>query len=391
MPESAYHIALVSNTSWSIYNFRLGLIRALIQAGHHVYAIAPRDEYSDKLTAIGATYVPIKIDNYSSSPFSDLKTLYILFKLYRFYRFNQVIHYTIKVNIYGSIAAKLAGLKSIAVVTGLGRTFQFKGITQRIVHLLYKIANRCSDEVWFLNGEDQQRFISEGLIKSKRTFILPSEGVNTSRYRGTPLTEVDNKIKRLLFAGRLLKDKGILEFVHAAKVISKTHKQVKFEIVGFVNPKNPMSVTLDEIEGWQRSGWINYLGSHEDIRPFINRADCLIFPSYYQEGISRILLEAASMSRPIITTDQVGCREVVDHNQSGFLIPPRSVIALIEKIKHILTLSRSELAEMGRKGRSRVKTLYDERLIIDIYFEKLFNLESKVSLASERKRQKKKH
>ena len=143
--------------------------------------------------------------------------------------------------------------------------------------------------------------------------------------------------------------------------------KLKFEVVGFVNPKDPLSVTLDQLEDWQKREWINYLGSHEDIRPFINRADCIVFPSYYAEGISRILLEAASMSRPIITSDQVGCKEVVEHGTNGWIVKPKDVGQLVDAIKQCYFTDPVARTHMGRRGRKLVKRYFDERQIIQIY------------------------
>ena len=374
LEHTSQSIALVANTSWSIYNFRLGVIKALIAAGHKVYAIAPRDDYSDKLTAAGATYVPIKVKAHSTSPIEDLRTFFRLRSIYKRYHFDLVIHYTIKMNLYGALAARLLRIKNISVVTGLGRTFQFSGITQYLVKSVYKLSCLASSDLWFLNDEDRDRFVSEGLANKINTFILPSEGVNTKRFTGIPQYSENKILTRFLFAGRLLKDKGILEFVEAAKQLSFQEKKVKFEVVGFVNPDNSMSVTLADLEDWQKKGWINYLGSHEDIRPFINRADCVVFPSYYQEGVSRILLEAASMSRPIITTDHVGCRDVVDHNSNGILIPIKSVDHLVKACRQFLNLSIEERLQMGFKGRQLVKKRFDERKVIDIYFNRIFKV-----------------
>ena len=373
MNSQLQHIALVANTSWSIYNFRLGLIRALIEKGHHVYAIAPRDDYSDKLTASGVTYIQLQMDAYSTSPLEGLKTMFRLYSIYRKHRFDHIFHYTIKANIYGSIASRIAGCSSISVVTGLGRTFQFSGFAQYFLKTLYRIGIKCTSEIWFLNQEDRQRFIDEGLVKLSKTDLLSSEGVNTSRFVAPPKKTLRKGILRLLFAGRLLKDKGILEFVAAAREITKIHKKIKFEIVGFVNPRNSMSVSLNDLEQWQNEGIINYLGSHEDIRPYIKRADCIVYPSYYQEGISRILLEAASMSRPIITTDQVGCKDVVIDGYNGTIVPKRSVESLVEAIEDFLYLSSEARQQMGANGRSLVKKRYDERIIIDLYFSKMFS------------------
>lgn len=382
LEQTSQSIALVANTSWSIYNFRLGVIKALIATGHKVYAVAPRDDYSDKLTAVGATYIPIKLKAHSTSPIEDLKTFFRLRSIYKKYRFDLVIHYTIKMNLYGALAARLLRMKNISVVTGLGRTFQFSGITQYLIKSVYKLSCLASSDLWFLNEEDRDRFVSEGLTNKENTFILPSEGVNTKRFTGTPQYSENKLITRFLFAGRLLKDKGILEFVEAAKRLSSLEKKVKFEVVGFVNPYNSMSVTLADLEDWQKKGWINYLGSHEDIRPFINRADCIVFPSYYQEGVSRILLEAASMSRPIITTDHVGCRDVANHMSNGILIPTKSVDDLVQACRLFLNLPTEERLQMGFKGRQLVKKRFDERRIISIYFNRIFKTQEHNQLSN---------
>lgn len=369
MNERVKHIALVANTSWSIYNFRLGVVRALLTKGYKVYAIAPRDDYSDKLTAAGATYIPISLHAHSVNLVKDLGLCLQLFRIYRHYRFDFIFHYTIKANIYGCIVARMAGLRSVAIVTGLGRTLQFRQPVQTIVDQLYKLAAWSAEAVWFLNQPDRRSFIARGIVVPHKTKVLPSEGVNTSRFVGVRLDQKKHNVVRLLFAGRLLKDKGILEFVEAAKYFHQFKSRIKFEIAGFVHPSNPMSVSLAQLEEWQRNGWINYLGSHEDIRPFINRADCVVFPSYYSEGISRILLEAASMSRPIITTDQVGCREVVHHQKNGWLIPLKSVEHLISAIREFCALSMSEKVLMGDVGRKLARKYFDEQLIINEYLQ----------------------
>lgn len=378
------HIALVSNTSWSLYNFRLGLIRAFLDQGIQVYAIAPRDDYSDKLTAAGATYIPIALDAYATSVKEGLRDITQFYKLYKAHKFDIVIHYTIKANIYGSIAAKLAGCRSIAVVTGLGRTFQFKGMSQSILKLMYRVGLKCSSQVWFLNKEDRQKFLAESFTRIDKTFILPSEGVNTRKFNAAPKETQHNGVVRFLFAGRLLKDKGILEYVEAARVLTKTHQKIKFEVVGFVNPNNQMSVTLDNVEQWQKEGVINYLGSHEDIRPYILRSDCIVFPSYYQEGVSRILLEAASMSRPIITTNNVGCRDVVEDKENGLLVEPRSVEEVIRAIEEFLCMDMEARRAMGINGRRSVKARFDERIIIDQYFHKLLGSRTTFDNSAER-------
>jgi len=370
--SSSKTVALVANTSWSLYNFRLGVIRAMLKRGIEVIAIAPRDDYSDKLTAEGVTYVPISMRAHGTSPLSDLRTWRQLLSVYKSYRPDLVIHYTIKMNIYGSLVCRWLGIKSVSVVTGLGRTFQLSRWTQPIINQLYRAATKGNHEVWVLNAEDKERLVQEKIVASEKIYLLPSEGVNTRKFIGSE-SKPNKQIFRFLYAGRLLHDKGILEFVKAAKELSKTDYKVKCEVVGFVNPEDSMSVSLKDLQQWQKEGYINYLGSHEDIRPFIDKADCVVYPSYYQEGISRILLEAASMSRPIITTDQVGCRDVIIKNKTGLLIPTKSLDHLVKAMVTMMDMPPEDRTIMGHLGRKLVKEKYEEDRVIEIYFERLLS------------------
>jgi glycosyltransferase involved in cell wall biosynthesis len=367
LKEGKLHIAFVANTSWSIYNFRLGVIRKFIDAGNVVYALAPRDAYTEKLIAVKVKYIDINLDNYSTNPIRDLRLLIQLVRIYRKHRFNKVFHYTIKPNIYGSLAASIIGLSSISVTTGLGKTFSFKNwFAQKILLKVYKLALRNVDEIWTLNQSNYNTLIASGLTSKEKSYILPSEGINTQRFRPSQKKK-EGKIFRFLYAGRLLRDKGVYDYVNAARIIKQYHSNVKCEILGFLDPNNKNAVKLEELNLWQEEGIIKYLGSTEDVRPYIDRAECIVFPSFYQEGVSRILLEAASMSTPIITSDHVGCREVVIDKYNGFLMPPRDVTLLTQKMGYILQLPVEARKTMGGNGRRLVKEKYDERKIINIY------------------------
>ncbi len=363
-------IALVANTAWSVYNFRIDIIRCFISHGYIVHVIAPRDTYVEKLIAEGVHYINLPLSKYSLNPLKDLFALVSLIRTYRTEQYDFVFHYTIKPNIYGSIAARIAGIKSkLAVVTGLGRMIgSGKTVTTLLTEKLYRFAMRYSDQVWFLNVENREYFIRKGITPASKTQLLPSEGINTEKYspkREWPKT----KAIRFLFAGRLLKEKGIVEYYRAAQELSKKYKHVRFEILGFVDEQNTDSITLTELKKWQVSGAIRYLGASEDVRPFIDRCDCVVFPSYYQEGISRILLEAASMAKPIVTTDHIGCRDVVLPALSGYLSIPKDINSLKENIEKIITLSSERRLQMGHVGREYVKKLYDIELVKKIYLD----------------------
>ena len=366
-------IAIVSNTSWSIYNFRLGLIRHLKQQGFEVLVIAPKDTFSSKLIAEGFHYHHVDIQNYGINPFFDLKTVRQLVRIYRVYHVDFIFHYTIKPNIYGSCAAAWTKVPSIAVTTGLGHMFTFKNDLLRfLIVKMYRFAVSFAREVWFLNESDRLTFITHNIIKAEKTYLLPSEGVNTDYFKDD-CTPINPSHKRLvfLFAGRLLWDKGIGELVEAARYIAKKYPFVDFQLLGFIDLKNPNSVQPEQITDWQDENIIKYLGETSDVKSVLCHTDCLVFPSYYREGVSRILLEAASMGKPIITTDNIGCREVVNDNETGFLCQPQNVEDLIEKIEKFINLTQKQQIEMGLKGREKMLCEFDEAIIIEKYMNKI--------------------
>ena len=368
MTKAKSNIAFVSNTSWSLYNFRIDVIEAFLQCGCQVFAIAPRDEYSDKLSAIGAIYIPLRLDNYGNAILKDIQTIIDLHTIYRTISPDIIFHYTIKPNLFGGFAAKLCGLKYFNIITGLGKTFELSGLIHSVVMRMYRFVNQHAQGVWFLNKENLDQFMHAQLVVHNKTLILPSEGINELKFKSSNNQHSDRWYK-FLFAGRILKDKGIYEFVNAAKFLSETYSNLKFEVLGFTNPENKNSISLKELEKWQKEGIINYLGSHEDIRPYIDKCDCVIFPSYYEEGVSRILLESASMAKPIITTDHVGCRDVVKHNYNGLLVPIKSVDALISAIEYFISLTSQQQEEMGKNGRKLVIEKYSMDQVIKIYLK----------------------
>ena len=354
-----------------MYNFRLEVIEAFLSRSCDVFIIAPKDEYTDKLVASGVHFIELNLHNYSTSVVSEGITFLQLLRIYWKYNFDHIVHYTIKPNIYGNIAAFLSKTDSTSVVTGLGMTFQFSKFTQFFVNKLYAFALRKSKEIWFLNEENRLTFIEKGLVCIDKTLVLPSEGINMDKFVSERNPGKQSETTVFLFAGRLLKDKGVLEFVNAAKEVSQHNKKTKFEIAGFINSKNPNSINYDDIKYWQAKRWIDYLGSHQDIRPIIDQADCVVFPSYYEEGISRILLESASMSKPIITTDQTGCKEVVHHGETGLIIRKKNTVDLINAIEYILDLSPKERQEYGRKGRELVRERFDQQQVIECYLKRI--------------------
>lgn len=368
--KSSKRIAFVANTSWSIYNFRLGVLRKLKILGYNVIIIAPKDNFSARLVAEGFSFYALDLENYSTNPWTELASIRSFYQIYRESKPDFIFHFTIKPNIYGSFAASLLRIPSISITTGLGRMFSFESaLVQWITIKMYRLASKWCKEIWFLNESDRQAFLNHRIVPKRKTRILPSEGIDTNRFRPVPEDfELKNRNApfRFLYAGRILWDKGIKELAQAAKWLKKKYPNVEVELLGFIDPNNSNAVPYWQILNWQNRGWIKYLGEVVDVRYYLSRANCLVLPSY-REGMSRILMEAASMAKPIITSDTVGCREVVEDGVNGLLCKPQSGIDLAHKMEEMLLLSTQTRLQMGLEGRRRVVGTFDEELIINRY------------------------
>lgn len=358
-------IAIVINTSWNIYNFRVGLLKALQQEGYKIVAIAPKDNFSHKLEELGFEYYEVKMNNKGTNPFEDLKLIADYYKLFKTIKPDVTLHYTIKPNIYGTLAATLAGVPVINNISGLGTVFLDERPSSKIAKCLYRFALRYSKKVFFQNEHDRELFIRDRLVDPAKTDRLPGSGIDTNKE--IPLHHsVANKDIRFLFVARLLKDKGLVEYVDAARIIKAKYPDVEFDVLGPYYHGNPSAITGQEIGAWQKEGVIIYLGVSDDVENVIAHADCVVLPSY-REGLSRVLLEASIMAKPIITTDVPGCRELVDDGYNGFLCSVKDSIDLAEKMELMLLLEDIERINMGLHGRQKIINEFDEQLVIDKY------------------------
>ncbi len=368
-------IVISINTSWNIYNFRLGLIEALQEEGYMVYALAPKDKYVVKLEEIGVECIDIFINNKGTNPFEDIRTIWEYYKIYKKVKPDVALHYTIKPNIYGTIGAKLAGVKVVNNISGLGRVFLDDSISSRIARSLYKIALKFSSKVFFQNPYDRELFIDHRLVKKDKTSILAGSGIDTKKFIPLPKEIQDDKF-RFLFIARLIEDKGIMEYVKSAKEILNKYENVEFLILGAFYFENPTAITKEQVKAWEGEGIVTYLGVSDSVQDYIKESDCVVLPSY-REGLSRVLLEAFSMAKPIITTDTAGCKDVVDDGIDGFLCEVKSSHSLAEAMKKMLGLSEFERKEMGQRGREKVISKFDEKIVIDSYKKVLSNILNK--------------
>jgi glycosyltransferase involved in cell wall biosynthesis len=360
-------VAIVINTSWNIFNFRLGLLEALRAEGYRIVCIAPRDDYAEKLEALGFEYREIRINNKGTNPIEDAKLVYDFYRLYQALRPDVLLHYTIKPNIYGSVAAGLLGIPVISNISGLGTVFLNDSLSSKIARLLYKVALRFPKKVFFQNPQDRELFIHSRLVNVQKTGLLPGSGIDTQRFAPREGRAPDGTV-RFLFIARLVRDKGIVEYVEAAKKINGQLREINpvFSILGAYYPGNPTALTEAQMKTWEAEGLVTYLGTSDDVASVIADADCVVLPSY-REGLSRVLLEAAAMAKPIVTTDVPGCREVVDDGVNGFLCSVKDTDSLAEAMKKIMDLSEEQRRKMGRRGREKVIAEFDERIVIEKY------------------------
>jgi glycosyltransferase involved in cell wall biosynthesis len=359
-------IIIVANTSWYLFNFRLNLMLHLQNLGYEIIAVAPLDDYSSRFAAHGIQFNEMPMDNKGTNPLND--SLLILRFMLLFLKFKPgcILSYTPKCNIYGALAAGFINIPIINNVSGLGTAFIRENLVTKIVKWLYIVSLRKSAKIFFQNKDDLSLFIDKGLVKAELTDLLPGSGVDVHRF-----TPGENSIPRtkfvFLLVARMLKDKGIIELVEATQLLKNQYPRIECQLLGFLDVKNPSAVSLEEMQAWVNEGIVNYLGVSDSVVDFLRQADCVVLPSYYREGVPRSLLEAASVGKPIITTDAVGCREVVDDGINGFLCEPRNVNDLKDKMEKMLLLSEAERLKMGCNGRNKALKQFDEKIVIDRY------------------------
>jgi glycosyltransferase involved in cell wall biosynthesis len=361
-------VVIALNTAWNLVNFREGLIRALVANGNEVVAVAPHDQHALGLAELGCRFVALPIDNKGTHPGRDLLLFFRFLKLLHRERPDVFLGYTVKPNVYGSIAAHVLGIPVVNNIAGLGTAFIRNNWLTRLVRWLYKVALSRSHHVFFQNNEDLQMFVELGLVASNIVTRLPGSGINLTAFPFTPLKSSSESPLVLLLVARLLWDKGVGEYVEAARIIHRQYPNVKLQLLGFLDVANPTAVTRAQMQDWVNEGVVEYLGVTNDVKPYIVAADVIVLPSY-REGVPRSLLEAAAIGRPIVTTDAIGCRDAVDHGVNGFLCKIRNVDDLAEKMILMIELSLSDRIAMGAAGRSKMEQEFDEKIVIDRYLE----------------------
>jgi len=361
-------IMFVSNISWSLFNFRKGIMAELKNRGHRVISCATPDGYSAKLREKGFEFIPINVDRKGTNILRDMSLIARLYSIYRKEKPDLVFHNSHKPNIYGSIAARLAGVKCVNTVSGLGYVFIRKSMHFIPMKILYTMACAFSEKTFFHNKDDLALFVEKKIINPKKAILVKGSGVDTEFFNPEycKTAKKNNGVFVFSFIGRVLWDKGIGDFIEAARIIKQKYPSSKFNILGMIDSGNPAAVTRPEIKDWQREGVAEYLGEFSDVRPFICASDCVVLPSY-REGTPKSLLEVSAMERLVITTDAVGCREVVDDGITGFLVPIKDFRKLAEVMQKVIEMFPEKRIAMGRAGREKVLREFNEKEVIECY------------------------
>jgi len=361
-------IAIVLNNAWYAYNFRFNIARSLKDSGYEVVFVAPYDEKYSELIKKEFEFYEIYVDAKGINPVNDFKTLLELYRVYKTSKPDIVLNFTIKPNIYSSIVAGILNIKSISNITGLGTIFIKQTIITKVAKLLYKTALGFNSKVFFQNNDDRALFVKNKLVCDDKIDLLPGSGVDLTKF--VPVTKKDDGVFRFLLIARLLKDKGIVEFIDAIRIIKKNYKNVEFQILGAVGVVNKTAVTKEELQSWVDEGIVTYLGTTDNVQDVISQVDFVVLPSY-REGTPRSLLEACAMQKPIIATNVVGCKEVVDDGVNGYLCEVKNAKDLAAKMEMMLNLSEDERVAMGKAGREKIVREFDEKIVIDKYFQSI--------------------
>ena len=362
-------VVVSANTFWNIRNFRKNLVKALIDNGHRVLIASP-DPDSAWASNLGAETASISVNRSSLNALGDVRLFYKYLCLFNENDAGFYLGFTIKPNIYGALAARLSGVAALPNVSGLGTAFITGGFLSWVVSHLYRVAFRTCPIVFFQNVDDRDLFVRRKIVKREQARLLPGSGVDLERFAPAGVRHSE---MRFLLIGRLLGDKGVREFVRAAKSLKTVHPDWRFQLLGPIDEGNRTSIRRAELDGWIEEGSVEYLGPAEDVRPFISAATAVVLPSY-REGMPRTLLEAAAMARPLVATDVPGNRQLVEDGVNGVLCRARDWESLADAMRRLGQVPPDEREAMGNAARKLVEDAYSEERVISAYLEAMAQL-----------------
>ena len=370
LPEIRKKILMLGNSEIVIYNFRLELVERLLADGHEVVISSPPGEKMAELVKMGCIHDPVEMDRRGTNPASEIRLLVHYYKLIKKMQPDIVFSYTIKPNIYGALAARKMGVPYVTNVTGLGSAIENKGLLQRLMIQLYKISMSKVQTIFFQNEKNRQFFSNHNIAVNKH-ILLPGSGVNLKRFNllNYPSTK---KTIDFVFISRIMKEKGIDEYLEAAKQIRKKYPQTRFHIAGFFEEEYE-----NIIEDYAKRKIVEYHGMLSDIRSLLSKTHCTILPSYH-EGMSNVLLESAASGRPVLASNVHGCIETFDEENSGYSFEPRNTKSLVAAIERFLALPHYEKENMGLAGREKMEKEFDRQVVVNNYLQELNKVVEKV-------------
>lgn len=360
----AKRVLILGNSGLVVFGMRGELVQRLVADGYEVTVSFPNSilgEGTQMAKEYGCKFVEVLIDRRGTNAFRDAELLHNYVKLIKEVKPDVVLTYTVKCSIYGGMACRILNVPYLVNITGLGKGLAEGGLKQKLLVMLYKVAVQAAQCVFFQNQHDRQFFIDQG-ISCRKAAMLPGSGVNLEKYVPIPYP-ADDKIV-FTYIARVMKTKGIDEFLDAAKAIKQDHSNVEFHICGFYEDDYK-----EIIEDAQEQGVVKYHGQVSDVRPYEAISHCIVLPTYHPEGISNVLLEAAACARPIITTNRHGCKEVVDDGVNGYLVKEKDSQDLIRKMRQFMELSWEARRDMGLAGRAKVEKEFDRQIVVQKYLE----------------------
>ncbi len=363
-------ICILANSSRYIWNFRVNLIEKIRAAGHEVIAISPLGDEVSLIESLGVRHIHLTLAPKSINPLSEIQTVLTLRRLLNEHCVNTVLSSTPKGNLYTALANIGTQRRQVANVSGLGSAFLRQDWVSSVVDWLYSICFKRISYIFFENPTDHAEFIRRGWVGTSQSEVIPGLGVDLQRFSQSPWPSYVNGETRFLMIARLIGDKGVREYVEAARLVRQDHPSARFDLLGDSAAANPTGISKCELAEWVAEGHVAHYEHTDDVRPFIAKAHCLVLPSY-REGMSRTLLEGGAMGRPLIASDVPGCREAVDVGVNGLLCQPKSAPSLAEQITLFLSMSILQQQAMGAASHRKIADEFNECDVIKRYLEVL--------------------
>lgn len=357
-------ILMVANDTTFIYKLRKEILEAFIESGYEVYIVAKKIKFSYELIEMGCKFTELKVPRNGTNPLSDINLLKKIYKIVNEINPDIVFSNSIKPNVYFGIVCRRLGIPFIPNITGLGRALEYPGILQKISIVLYRFGLKSAHTVFFQNEFNRDFFLENNILKENQDYIiLPGSGVNINEHEVLPYP--DSEVINFLFIARIRKEKGIDYFINSAKKIHEKYPNTSFSVCGLCEDDSYLNI-FQELE---EEGYFKYYGEQEDLTSYYQKANCIVHPTYYPEGMSNVLLEACSHARPIITTDRPGCREIVDDGYNGYMIETRNQEQLDSALEKFINLSYDDKLKMGLNGREKIEKQFDRKLVVNKYME----------------------